>query len=85
MIASLFVGLVFGAVANRTHRESRGALRTDLVAGGVGGFAGGLLVQVVDSVAFDELSGWSIALAMLASLASLVVTRSFASSEPRSW
>jgi uncharacterized membrane protein YeaQ/YmgE (transglycosylase-associated protein family) len=78
MLASLIVGLVFGAVANRTHRESGGGLRSDLAAGGVGGLAGGLLVQVVDALAIDALSGWSIAFAALCAVSSLIVVRSFA-------
>lgn len=78
MIASLIIGLVVGGVVHRTHRESGGGLRSDLAAGGVGGFAGGMLVQFVDSVPLSELSGWSIAFAMLCALSSLVVIRSFA-------
>lgn len=77
MIIALSIGFFLGALTHRTSRESSVSLPSDVIMGGLGGFAGGLLVHVVDAVPFDRLSGWSVAFALLGALSSLIVYRAF--------
>ena len=78
LIAALMIGLLLGVVADRTKHDSGAGLRVDLAVGAAGAVAGALVVQLVDAVPLDQLSGWSVALGSVASLSSLVVYRSFA-------
>ncbi|MBN8613214.1 MAG: hypothetical protein J0L92_21660 [Deltaproteobacteria bacterium] len=78
LIAALMIGLLLGVVADRTKRDSGVGLRVDLAVGAAGAVAGALVVQLVDAVPLDRLSGWSVAFGLFASLSALVVYRSFA-------